>query len=397
MTRAAIRSIGFGAVPLVLTFASVLSVKTEERTEELKTAEQTEIVRSAVADLAGVPSQFGFSHGFGSGAPVALGDGQVLLVYRPTMANQLESAISSDGGKTWVRVGVVLQNPLPDVTICRPAAVRTRIGTIWVFYFGYVRYDRIRPENSKSDVWAVRSSDGGRTWQDHHRIWEGYAGMLNGAIETQSGNILLPISYPGAPGRWVGACLVSTDRGKQWRFVGGIDIGEEVDADRRSEHLDGGGMEPTVVQLSGGRVWMLLRTITGKLWQSSSGDQGLTWSKPAPTKLSCGGPMYVTRLASGRLALVGNQADWSAEAKYHYPHGFDEASIALSDDEGVSWHQPVVFARARRVCHSLLLETAPGRLLITMPSRPLLLRTTESALLQEGRDNSRAGSRETIK
>lgn len=69
-------------------------------------------------------------------------------------------------------------------------------------------------------------------------------------------------------------------------------------------------------------------------------------------------------------------------SKYRYPHGFDEASVALSDDEGKTWLPPVVFAKARRVCHSLLLEAAPGELLITMPSRPLLLRTTEKALLQ---------------
>ena len=351
-----IKTLVFAIALVVLDSSSALSGQPEAKAHELRIADGIKIVRSAVADEAGVPIKFPFSHGFGSGAPVVLGGGRVLLVYRPTRANQLENAISRDGGKTWARVGVVARNSLPEVTICRPTALRTGDGTIWVFYVGYIRYDPLNLANSKSDVWATCSQDGGKTWQDHRRIWEGYSGTLNGAIQTRSGNILLPIDHPGGPSRWVSACLVSTDRGKTWKFVGGIDIGEEADADRRSPSLSGGGMEPTVVQLKDGRIWMLLRTITGKLWQSFSSDEGLTWSKPTPTTISCGGTMYMTRLASSRLALVWQQADWSAEPEYGYPHGFDEASIALSDDEGKTWHKPVVYAKVRRVCHSLLVK-----------------------------------------
>lgn len=350
--------------------------------EESSVAKGFQIIRSDVADRSTVPVRFPFSHGFGSGVPISLGNGRVLLIYRPPKENQLESAISNDGGKTWTAFNVVARNTIPEVTICRPTALRTKDGAIWVFYNGYIRYDAQEPSKSKSDIWSLRSVDGGQTWQDHHRIWEGYSGMMNGVIETRAGTIIVPMDHPGGFSRWVSSCLVSKDRGKSWTFVDGTDIGEKTDAGRRWAGLSGGGMEPTVIQLKDGRIWMLMRTILGQLWQSFSGDDGLTWTKPVPSNISCGGTAYMTRLASGRVALVWQQANWSSMPDFGYPDGFDQASIALSDDDGKTWHRPIVYVKIKRACHSLIAEPTPGHLLITMASRLTLLSTTEDVLLK---------------
>ena len=52
--------------------------------------------------------------------------------------------------------------------------------------------------------------------------------------------------------------------------------------------------------------------ITGRMWRCESADEGMAWSKPQPADLSCGGTIYLTHLASGRLALVWNPANWDA-------------------------------------------------------------------------------------
>ncbi len=138
-----------------------------------------------------------------------------------------------------------------------------------------------------------------------------------------------------------------------------------------------------VVELRDGRILMLIRTIVGRMYRCYSADGGSTWTKPEPTDISCGGTLYVTRVKSGRLALVWNPANY-ADPQFAdgYPHGFDKMLIALSDDDGMTWHKPVAFIRADRVVHSLVSDSGrPGELLLTLPSRAALLVVSEDRLL----------------
>ena len=217
--------------------------------------------------------------------------------------------------------------------------------------------------------------------------------MTQGAIETKQGHILFPFCYlgPRPEGfktvRFLGACLASVDKGKSWQCFGRIEIPPEADAEMR-RRVNGGTLEPSIVELEDGRVWMVMRTVTGYLWESFSGDGGLSWSNPKQTNISCGGPVYLTRLpASERLAMVWNEADWTQAATWSgWPNGFGTASIALSGDDGDSWHAPVVYARGgKRTVHSMVVEYAPGQLLVNMMERSVLLRTTEERLHQEDR------------
>jgi hypothetical protein len=100
--------------------------------------------------------------------------------------------------------------------------------------------------------------------------------------------------------------------------------------------------------------------------------------------LTCGGPVYITRLKSGRLAMVWNQGDWNNnEAKrWGFPYGYDQATFAVSDDDGQTWGKPVVFARNKRSVHSLVVDSGNGELLFTMPGKPIFLRCTEKDLLE---------------
>ena len=51
--------------------------------------------------------------------------------------------------------------------------------------------------------------------------------------------------------------------------------------------------------------------------------------------------------------------------------------MALSDDDGRSWCEPVVYAMGgKRTVHSMAVEYAPRQLLINMMERDVFLRTT---------------------
>ena len=110
--------------------------------------------------------------------------------------------------------------------------------------------------------------------------------------------------------------------------------------------------------------------------ESYSKDGGLSWTKPKQSSISCSGPVYMTRLpTNGRIAMVWNEADWTQAEKWAgWPNGFANASIALSGDDGKTWRKPVVYARGgKRTVHSMVVEYAPGKLLINMMERSVLL------------------------
>ena len=113
------------------------------------------------------------------------------------------------------------------------------------------------------------------------------------------------------------------------------------------KRINGGALETSVVELRDGRIWMVVRTVIGYLWESDSNDGGLTWGPLRPTKITCGGPVYVMRLSNnGRIAMVWNEADWTqAERWSGWPNGYAQASIAISDN-GYRWHGPVVYAKS---------------------------------------------------
>lgn len=342
-------------------------------------------IRPSIADITDIPQWFcsGFLHG--------LQDGRLLNVYHQD--GNLQVAYSADAGNTWTRPQVI-EAPNAKVNFGRPSALQTRDGVIWLFTYGLVKWSP-DPDEAKSDIWIVRSTDNGKTWDQPQLVWHTYTGMTQGAIETSSGHILFPFCYLGPPAprfetvRFLGGCLVSNDKGQSWQCAKGLEVPPEADAKMR-RRINGGTLEPSVVQLKDGRVWMVMRTVTGYLWESYSRDGGLTWTEPEQTSISCGGPVYLTRLpSSGLLAMVWNEADWTqAERWSGWPNGYARASVAVSDDDGNTWYKPVLFARGgKRTVHSMVVECAPDKILLNMMERQVFLRTTVDRLVQPGDRN----------
>lgn len=121
--------------------------------------------------------------------------------------------------------------------------------------------------------------------------------------------------------------LYSDDAGDTWHLAS---------ADLRTpvpNLLTYGANEPVVIELKDGRVWMLIRTQMGHLYESFSKD-GSAWSQPRPTRLiSSDSPVGLIRLKDGRIVLL-----WNCCLRFPYAYGGRHVlHAAISEDEGLTW------------------------------------------------------------
>ena len=287
---------------------------------------------------------------FALGGPLAMGIGRVLMFYSPGKniheQREIRVAESRDLGRTWRDDRAIERNPDDTVRHGRPLALLDRDGqTIHVFYYGWIRYGA-EPDNSRSNVWTLRSTDGGRAWSERQLVWNGgFNGVVQPPIQTRTGRILLPFAYLAGTSRFVGGVARSNDAGRTWDYTGGIEVPANADALPRSKKLSGGALEPTIANLADGTVLMLIRTVTGVFWQSTSSDDGTTWSPPTPTALGCGGTGVLFNLPGDRLLFVFNPPDAAQVEKRGYPHGMDAHAFCISSDGGRTWSPAKVFAR----------------------------------------------------
>jgi hypothetical protein len=85
-----------------------------------------------------------------------------------------------------------------------------------------------------------------------------------------------------------------------------------------------------VTELRDGRLWLLIRTGGGFLWESHSTDKGLTWSEAKATKIA--NPhsrFFIRRLSSGNLLLVNH---YKSTRRSHL-------TAQLSTDDGQTWNE----------------------------------------------------------
>lgn len=328
-------------------------------------------------------------HAFATtGGSALLRDGRVLIGYSggrgsPHAIEPGESTIyqrvSADRGVTWSEERAVVNHP--ECKAVNPTYLRGSGGTLWMFYLGFYKsaWKDGNPDwtQTRSDVWCARSDDDGESWRDRRMVFRGYSGATNGGIETRAGSLVFPFSYDvDDPGRLVSACLVSADRGRSW------ELGERLDLGGNGDHA--GAMEPAVVELGDGRIWMLIRTTMGSFWQAWSGDDGRSWTGLGPSAIeSPSAPCYVTRLESGRLLLVWNNTMATTRRR-------DTLSAALSDDDGATWTKPLACAKASQLSYPYALEVAPGEILVSCQHvladawkavTPVLFTVTEEAIL----------------
>ena len=188
---------------------------------------------------------------------------------------------------------------------------------------------------------------------------------------------------------------ISDDDGRTWQCSNTV---TSPDHKNGGFHLgtrwNHGAVEPSIVELSDGRLWMLIRTSQDYHYQAFSHDGGLTWSESSPS------PFYGTitmptigRLADGRLLLLWcntTPLPERREANGVWDDVFTNRDVlhaAISDDDGKSWigfrelrlnpmRNSSDYATAgggidRGMQQSQFVEVAPGKIIVAMGQHQL--------------------------
>lgn len=287
-----------------------------------------------------------------------LPDGSLMAVFLPGdygVADRVAAAFSSDHGRSWTAPQTIF--PLSRQTGCWAGCegIVAHDGEVHLFLLNDCGTGTLGTPMSEGDkelrkilglrldIWHCRSRKQRQEWEPVRLIWQGYTGSLNSAIQMKSGRLVLPFSWLtkrswGNRGSGLdafnfhGSCnsmvIYSDDDGATW---------PEGTKDLKvwAPYIGGsyGACEPVVIELRDGRVWMLIRTQTGRLYESFSKDGGV-WSEPRPTRfLSSDSPVGLVRLHDGRLVLI-----WNCCLRFPYANGGRHViHAAISGDDGRSW------------------------------------------------------------
>ena len=241
-------------------------------------------------------------------------------------------ATSDDDGETWSDPRLVVDSHKANL----PRDRSVLVGNLWTDPLGrlWLIFDQSMDMfDGRGGVWVSICENPDAdfpNWSQPRRIWHGVT--LNKPTVLSTGEWMLPISLDqrGGLGAFKGTfreldpyrganVFVSTDQGATWQRRG-MAVFPRPDW---HEHM--------IVERKDGTLWMLARTGNG-IMESTSTDDGRTWSEPVPSKIKHPvARFHIRRLASGRLLLVkhGDTID-SHE-------GRSKLTAWLSDDEGKTW------------------------------------------------------------
>lgn len=128
-----------------------------------------------------------------------------------------------------------------------------------------------------------------------------YAFRMNKVTVLLSGAWIMPVTLTHEPiydwfagPKQLQGVGISKDHGKTWKLHGAV----------KAPHW---ALECMITELRDQRLWMLIRTGSGVLWESYSTDKGRSWNdRQATTIASPGSRFFIRRLASGNLLLVNH-------------------------------------------------------------------------------------------
>jgi sialidase-1 len=281
----------------------------------------------------------------GEGSTIRLGDGRLLHAFsrhragddrNPDMwPGSIVFRYSSDNGKSWSEPEVTFKNP-SGRTAMQPSFARMPNGTLGV------TYSLIENLSTARKVFRY-SRDEARTWSPEVVISpeDGYwTGAHDRMLVLSTGRVLYPLhtKLTVQPETLATRVAYSDDSGQTWKLSETTLTVKQVLAASEAQRRGRSGMhEASIAERADGSLLLIGRTYAGVLYQSSSTDQGATWTDPAPTTLPSGA-------APGRLQRVPGSNDllviWNSCCvdKDDGAHGHRlTLSSAISTDGGGTW------------------------------------------------------------
>lgn len=276
---------------------------------------------------------------------IRLSSGLIKLFYinRPGDAKKMMSIFSNDDGLSWSEPVVELD--LPGEAYYANQVMQDKDGVIHcvfhIFKPGPLGY-----RGRHLDLWYTQMKPRGN-WSTPKMINEGYVGSIRGFTQLRNGNLLIPMTESDTAraykpkkgetdyGLFQVMTLNSIDNGNTWkRSETTLKIPIETDWVTRY-----GAIEPNAIELNDGRIWMLIRTNKGFLYESFSKDAGMTWSEPKQTAfISSDSPASTVRLADGRILLMWNSDQRHDDKKSYAAGGRETLHAAISGNEGKTWN-----------------------------------------------------------
>lgn len=257
--------------------------------------------------------------------------------------DKLMSMTSFDGGLTW---GIPEKEfDLPGQAYHANQVIEDHSGKLQCIFTLFEKgeggfYGRLY------NVWYCHTDQSGKNWTSPKEIFRGYIGALQGFTQLKSGRMLAAFAK-AVPERikkppegeidygWNDIISIySDDDGKSWRpSENSLKI-----ASRRGTVTRYGGIEPAIVELKNGKVWMLIRTNTGYLYESYSDNGGKSWQQAEPTQfISSNSPAAILRLSDNRIIIF-----WCSDQCWDNPRSYADGGrgilhAAISDDGGKTW------------------------------------------------------------
>ncbi|MGW7274679.1 sialidase family protein [Streptomyces sp. NPDC054864] len=253
---------------------------------------------------------------------------------------------SSDGGRTWGPLQVVVQNGADLAG--NPAPVVLTTGRILLVHVrnaaaateDAIRRGKVSAANGRR-IWVRHSDDDGLTWSAGREItgqvkkasWRWYATTPGHAVQTADGRIVVPANHSlpptgtdnGTEGKYNGGhCLLSDDLGQTWR-IGYVD-----------DNTDGyvNVNETTAAELPDGRLYFNTRNDSpspGTRADAHSLDGGQSLVKPFRPQAGLVGPVVecsVLHLRTPDVLLFSGPADPGFRALM---------TVRRSRDGGTTW------------------------------------------------------------
>lgn len=291
----------------------------------------------------------------------------------------ISSITSTDGGLTWGPRHTELE--LPGKAYHALQVLLDTDGELHVVFHLFAKGNR-GYRGRHYNLWHARTSGQRKTWSKPRQFFEGYVGALRSIVQLSSGRILVPF-HRAAQSRPQGAIegqpdlgwnetvvAYSDDNGDTWT-LSPENLNVVQDPGRGVNRY--GAIEPSVVELADGRIWMLIRNKSGRLYESFSTD-GVQWTEPTPSRfISSDSPAAIVRMKDGRLVVLFNACQHWSNLRSYATGGRQVLHVAVSADQGKTWQgfrevlrQPLVLPGGgdKGTAYPAAVETGDGKILL---------------------------------